>query len=100
MIGFLSHLVLDELCSVDFRGLTPKLNQFAGSAVKLRSESTLANIVCYSLLGGLGYVAYGQYQAPPATATQMAQQPLHFQERPLEKKPLRWQPFAAARDSR
>src|SRR3954465_7382209 len=29
MIGFLSHLVLDELCSVDFRGLAPKLNQFA-----------------------------------------------------------------------
>ena len=24
---------LDELCAVDFRGLTPKLNQFAGSAL-------------------------------------------------------------------
>ena len=34
MIGFLSHLLLDELCSVDFRGLKPKLNQFAGKCLK------------------------------------------------------------------
>jgi hypothetical protein len=98
MVGFLSHLVLDELCAVDFRGLTPKLNQFAGSAVKLRSESWLANAVCYGLLFGLGYAAYGQYQ-PSRTGpeTLAAREPLRFQERPVERPPLRWQP---ARDSR
>src|SRR5262249_6501219 len=63
MVGFLSHLVLDELCSVDFRGLTPKLNQFAGSAVKLYSKSWSANVITYTLLLALGYVAYGQYEA-------------------------------------
>jgi len=38
MIGFLSHLVLDELCSVDLNGWCRRLNQFAGSAVKLVLE--------------------------------------------------------------
>jgi hypothetical protein len=100
MVGFLSHLVLDELCAVDFRGLTPKLNQFAGSAVKLRSESLAANVVCYSLLFGLGYVAYSQYQLSPAAAAPMAREPLRFQERPADRQPFRWQPLAASRDSR
>jgi hypothetical protein len=98
MVGFLSHLVLDELCAVDFRGLTPKLNQFAGSAVKLTSESWLANFVCYGLLIGLGYAAYGQYKQTPAP-TPLAREPLHFQEKPLDKQPLRWQPLTRA-DSR
>src|ERR1019366_3793420 len=38
MIGFLSHLVLDELFTVNLMGVVPKLNQFAGSALKLRSD--------------------------------------------------------------
>ena len=33
MIGFLSHLFLDELYSVDFNGVRIKLNSFAGTAV-------------------------------------------------------------------
>ena len=54
MVGFLSHLVLDELCAVDLRGLRPKLNQFAGSAVKFKSESGIANLVCYGRAGWVG----------------------------------------------
>jgi membrane-bound metal-dependent hydrolase YbcI (DUF457 family) len=97
MVGFLSHLVLDELCAVDFRGLTPKLNQFAGSAVKLYSASWGATFVCYGLLFGLSYLAYKQYEPPKARETPLAaRQPLDFRERPLEKKPLRWQPAARA----
>src|SRR5262249_49472400 len=59
MIGFLSHLVLDELYAVDFRGLKPQLNQFAGSAVKFISPSRWATILTYAILlvlGGLVYV--------------------------------------------
>jgi membrane-bound metal-dependent hydrolase YbcI (DUF457 family) len=100
MVGFLSHLVLDELCAVDFRGLTPKLNQFAGSAVKMYSTSWGANLVCYSLLSGLGYMAYQQYQPPqtnPSTPLAAAKQRLDFHERPLEKQPLRWQPASPNR---
>jgi hypothetical protein len=58
MIGFLSHLVLDELCAVDLMGGVPKLNQFAGSAVKLTSDSWIATGLTYTILFGLGYMAW------------------------------------------
>jgi membrane-bound metal-dependent hydrolase YbcI (DUF457 family) len=87
MLGFLSHLVLDELCAVDFRGLTPKLNQFAGTALKLHSKSMFANVACYSLLGFLSWSAYQQYDRPSSQPSE----PVQFKERPAEKAP-RWQP--------
>lgn len=58
MVGFLSHLVLDELYSVDFNGVRLRLNKFAGSAVKFASPSWLATSFCYGLLCGLGVLAY------------------------------------------
>ena len=61
MIGFLSHLVLDEIYSVDWRGVKPKLKSSAGSAVKFMSTSTIATATCYAILGGLGYLAYQDY---------------------------------------
>jgi len=63
MIGFLSHLVLDELYSVDLRGMKVRLNQFAGTAVKFVSPSIAATATCYALLGGLAYLAYLDYEA-------------------------------------
>lgn len=50
MLGFLSHLVLDELYSVDFRGVAIRLNKYAGSALKLYSSSWKATATCYLLL--------------------------------------------------
>ena len=58
MIGFLSHLLLDELYSVDFNGVRVRLNAYAGTAVKFVSPSVWATCVCYGLLGGLGFLAY------------------------------------------
>lgn len=58
MLGFLSHLVLDEIYSVDWQGLKPKLKSSAGSAVKFFSPSLPATVFCYLLLGGLLYLAY------------------------------------------
>lgn len=57
LLGFLSHLVLDEIYSVDFNGITVSLNQFAGSALKLGSKSFVATGFTYLLLGGLVYLA-------------------------------------------
>jgi membrane-bound metal-dependent hydrolase YbcI (DUF457 family) len=62
MIGFLSHLVLDEIYSVDFNGIRIKLKSSAGSALKFFSQSVLATTVCYGLLGALGFLAYADYQ--------------------------------------
>ena len=64
MLGFLSHLVLDEVYSVDWRGLRPKLKSSAGSAFKFGSSSLVATGVCYAILGGLLYLAYRDYMKP------------------------------------
>src|SRR5262249_12508126 len=56
MIGSLSHLVLDELHSVDFNGLKLRLNKFAGSALKLYSPSWRSTAICYVILGALAFL--------------------------------------------
>lgn len=68
MVGFFSHLLLDELYSVDIQGVKVKLNKFAGTAVKFVSPSAPATIVCYALLGVLLYLAYQDYNSLPTPA--------------------------------
>jgi hypothetical protein len=58
MIGFLSHLVLDEIYSVDFMGLRLKPNKYAGSALKFVSASWPATLTCYAILALLAYLAW------------------------------------------
>jgi membrane-bound metal-dependent hydrolase YbcI (DUF457 family) len=58
MLGFLSHLILDEIYSVDFNGVRLKLKSSAGSAVKFFSPSWFANCTCYGILGGLASTVY------------------------------------------
>lgn len=55
-IGFLSHLLLDEIYSVQWSGVRIKLKKSAGSAMKFFGNSTLPNIVTYTLLLGLSYL--------------------------------------------
>jgi membrane-bound metal-dependent hydrolase YbcI (DUF457 family) len=55
MLGFASHLVLDELCAVDLLGGRPHLKKHAGSPLKLYSSSWPANLMTYGLLGWLVY---------------------------------------------
>jgi hypothetical protein len=62
MVGFLSHLVLDELYSVDFLGYKVRLNKYAGSALKFFSPSAGATLTTYVLLTLLGYLAYLDWQ--------------------------------------
>ena len=61
MLGFLSHLVLDEIYSVGFNGVRLKLKASAGSAVKFVSPSVAATATCYALLGALLYLGYLDY---------------------------------------
>jgi hypothetical protein len=55
MIGFLSHLILDEIYSVDFMGARLRLNKYAGSALKLVSKSWPATLTTYLLLALLAW---------------------------------------------
>jgi membrane-bound metal-dependent hydrolase YbcI (DUF457 family) len=52
-LGFLSHLVLDELCDVDFLGRKPHLSRFAGNPLKLVSRSLPATAITYLVLAAL-----------------------------------------------
>lgn len=54
-MGFLSHLVLDELYAVQWTGLRLRLNKFAGSALKLFGPRFVPNVFTYALLGVLTY---------------------------------------------
>ena len=56
LTGFVSHLILDEVYSVDLRGLSIRLNKSAGSAFKLASSSAGATIVTWLMLGSLTYL--------------------------------------------
>jgi hypothetical protein len=58
MLGFLSHLILDELYAVDFMGGHIRFNKFAGSALKFVSPSWSATLSAYLLLVVLGYLAW------------------------------------------
>jgi hypothetical protein len=59
-IGFLSHLVLDEIYSVEWSGVHVRLNKFAGSAVKFFGARLVPNVITYSLLMVLTYAALMQ----------------------------------------
>lgn len=75
-LGFLSHLILDELCSVSFSGVTIQLNQFAGSALKLFSKSWPANLATYALLLGMSYLAWLDLGSPLPEGWQSSRLPI------------------------
>jgi len=58
MLGFLSHLVLDEICAVDLQGA--RLRKPFGTAVKLYSTSWIATTFTYSVLFTLAYIAFAR----------------------------------------
>jgi hypothetical protein len=76
MLGFLSHLVLDELWAVDLSGVKPRLNQFAGSALKFFSPSFSATLATYALLLCLAYVAAQEFQGPRESLRRLQEQAL------------------------
>jgi hypothetical protein len=56
LLGYLSHLILDEIYAVDVRGVRIRLNRAAGSAMKLASKSIPATLLTWTLLGVLTYL--------------------------------------------
>ena len=63
---------LDEIYSVDFRGVKIKLKTSAGTAFKFGSSSLIATAACYAILGGLLYLAYKDYQQTTAPGEAVA----------------------------
>ncbi len=83
VIGFMSHLILDEMWSVDFKRGQYKFKSSFGTALKLWGNERVPNFVAYSLLAILavlvyhdhGFMAKFGYKNPevPHTATQAIQ---------------------------
>jgi uncharacterized membrane protein YeaQ/YmgE (transglycosylase-associated protein family) len=48
MLGFFSHLLLDEICSVDLKGV--RVNKAFGTAMKFWSSSIVPTVVIYGIL--------------------------------------------------
>jgi hypothetical protein len=69
MLGFLSHLVLDEIYSVDFMGLRVRLNKYAGSALKFFSPSWPATVATYLVLAALAFAALLEWDPGQHLAT-------------------------------
>ena len=55
-LGAFSHLVLDEIYSVDTRGVVPKFKKSFGTAIKLWSKDGWANFSTYAKLVVIGYM--------------------------------------------
>lgn len=63
VVGFLSHLLLDEICSVDLRGA--RVNKAFGTALKLWAPSPWTTILMYGLLSYLSWLAVQRWPHDP-----------------------------------
>jgi membrane-bound metal-dependent hydrolase YbcI (DUF457 family) len=83
VIGFMSHLILDEMWSVDFKRGQYKFKSSFGTAIKFWGRERVPNLVAYALLAILavlvyqdqGFMAKFGYKHPevPHTASQAFQ---------------------------
>ncbi|GAC1467815.1 MAG: hypothetical protein NVSMB9_09810 [Isosphaeraceae bacterium] len=80
MLGFVSHLLLDEICSVDLRGA--RVNRAFGSALKLRAPSPWITLAAYALLGYLAWKVSQDW--PPGRFHFIPPPPPFFPARALE----------------
>jgi hypothetical protein len=63
MAGFFSHLLLDEVCSVDLRGA--RVNKAFGTAMKFWSKSIASTLVVYAMLSYSTYTLIDQWPDTP-----------------------------------
>ncbi len=65
MVGFFSHLLLDEICSVDLKGA--RVNKAFGTAIKLWAPSAWSTLAMYGLLGYLSWLAIRRWPTDPTS---------------------------------
>ena len=57
-VGYCTHLLLDELWSVDFNGVTVRLKKSSGTALTFRKKNVPITAVAYFLLFAFGYLVW------------------------------------------
>ena len=100
VLGFLSHLVLDELWSIEFRRGRVRLKKSSGTALKFWSKNAWANFSTYAKLAALSVAVFvgdpmlmeqfrHEHEAPLRFAREqpdhVVPNPLHDQERTLQR---------------
>jgi hypothetical protein len=63
MLGFFSHLLLDEICSVDLKGA--RVNKAFGTAIKFWAPSPWTTLAMYALLSYLSWRVIEQWPGGP-----------------------------------
>lgn len=58
VLGFLSHLMLDEVYSVDLSGRRIRIKKSSGTALKFFGDNPVANLTAYAGLIGLAYLVF------------------------------------------
>jgi membrane-bound metal-dependent hydrolase YbcI (DUF457 family) len=90
MAGFMSHLLLDEIWSVDLRHGLPRLKSSFGTAIKFWGDAWGPNLFTYSLVGLLGFMVVqnpdgtGGWQQRLFDQQQQMAAPESPEDRPLE----------------
>jgi len=69
-VGYLSHLVLDEIWSIEVRGVTTRVKSSFGTALKFFGNNGTANSLCYGMLILLGLAVL--HERPSASAPTVA----------------------------
>ncbi len=64
ILGFLSHLLLDEVCSVDLKGA--RVNRAFGTALKFWARSPWATLGMYAVLAYLSWRVIQDWPTDPA----------------------------------
>lgn len=64
-LGVMSHLVLDEVYSVDTRGVVPKFKKSFGTAVKFYGKNSWANFSTYAKLVVVALLVFGDWSTLP-----------------------------------
>ena len=80
-LGFFSHLLLDEIWSVQVGATGPRLKSSFGTAIKFFGTKPGANSMCYALLILLGLTAFQETAIENSTMVVQMQRSLRLQSR-------------------
>ncbi len=83
VVGFLVHLILDEIWSLDFKGGRFRLKSSFGTALKFFGDDAVSNATVYAKLALLAYLAWGDHGILDRLKERSRLEPVHI-ARPSE----------------
>lgn len=89
VIGYLTHLILDEIWAVEVRGGHVRLKKSFGTAMKLFGDVPSANSATWALLAGMSAFAANDQGHPEIAAPFQRVQPGQLEETPIAQQPKR-----------